>query len=167
MSAQTPHMSTTDMQAHTHHTLTCSFEELHVAPRGQTMCACKTVYVFFAANDAEEVSNEEQQVQQWRLTPEQAGPVRMLQWGGISRSTPQWPSRWGMLYRGTLHLLENETSIEPLDSLNIWNNRWERSKQIQVQCCYTASSVMHAGQVFEPLPFVHVKPFTSSSLCRK
>lgn len=115
----------------------------------------RQVYVFFAANDAEEVSNEEQQVQQWRLTPEQAGPVRMLQWGGISRSTPQWPSRWGMLYRGTLHLLENETSIEPLDSLNIWNNRWEPTKQIQVQYCCTASSVMHAGQVFGPLALVH------------
>ncbi len=86
----------------------------------------RQIYVSFAANDAEEASNEQQQVQQWRLTPEQAGPIRMLQWGGISRSTPQWPSRWGMLYRGTLHLLENETSAEPLESLNIWNNRWER-----------------------------------------
>jgi hypothetical protein len=85
----------------------------------------RQIYVFFAATDAEEASKEEQQVQQWRLTPEQAGPVRTLQWGGISRSTPQWPSRWGMLYRGTLHLLENETSAEPLESLNIWNNRWE------------------------------------------
>lgn len=85
----------------------------------------RQIHVSFAGKDAEEASKEEQQVQQWRLTPEQAGPVRMLQWGGISRSTPQWPSRWGMLYRGILHLLENETSAEPLESLNIWNNRWE------------------------------------------
>lgn len=62
-------------------------------------------------------------MQQWRLTPEQAGVVRVLQWGGISRNTPQWPSRWGVLYRGTLHLLQDESAPESLESLNIWNNR--------------------------------------------
>lgn len=75
------------------------------------------------AGDAEAAAEAEGQMQQWQLTPEQAGSVRVLQWGGISRFTPQWPSRWGALYRGTLHLLEAETSSEPLQSYNIWNNR--------------------------------------------
>ncbi len=37
---------------------------------------------------------------------------------------PQWPSRWGILYRGTLHLLDSEAAAEPLESVNIWNNRY-------------------------------------------
>ena len=76
-----------------------------------------------AAGDAEATAEAEQQLQQWQLTPEQAGSVRVLQWGGISRFTAQWPSRWAALYRGTLHLLESDTSTEPLQSYNIWNNR--------------------------------------------
>ena len=77
-----------------------------------------------AADGEEHKEDEGQQLQQWRLTPEQAGGVRVLQWGGLSRTTPQWPSRWAVLYRGTLHLLESETAAEPLESLNIWNNRY-------------------------------------------
>ena len=70
-----------------------------------------------------EAAEQEQQVQQWQLSPEQSGNLRLLQWGGISRSTAQWPSRWGALYQGTLHLLESETAADPLQTHNIWNNR--------------------------------------------
>ena len=76
-----------------------------------------------AGGGGEAAVEQEQQVQPWRLTPEQSGDVRVLQWGGVSRSTPHWPSRWGALYQGTLHLLESESAAEPLQSHNIWNNR--------------------------------------------
>ena len=60
---------------------------------------------------------------QWRVSPDQVGPVRVLTWGGIARNTPQWPQRWAALYRGSVHLLEHKEAIEPLDSWNIWNGR--------------------------------------------
>ena len=92
-------------------------------PGSRHCLVCCNFLLMPAAGDAQAGNEAEQQVQQWQLTPEQAGSVRVLQWGGITRFTPKWPSRWAALYRGTLHLLEAETAPEPLQSYNIWNNR--------------------------------------------
>ena len=80
-------------------------------------------FSLLAAASPESSAEQKQQVEQWQLTPEQAGPVRMLQWGGVSHPTPHWPSRWAALYQGTLYLVASETSAEVLQSHNIWNNR--------------------------------------------
>lgn len=70
-----------------------------------------------------EAAAKQEQLPQWRISPDQTGPLRVLTWGGIARNTPRWPHRWASLYRGSLYLLEHSDAAEPLESWNIWNGR--------------------------------------------
>lgn len=59
----------------------------------------------------------------WRLDPEAAGKVKLLEWGGLARATASWQKRWVYLHRGHLYSLEQRSSTEELASYNIWLNR--------------------------------------------
>ena len=83
----------------------------------------KSIIVHNAAPESEAATKQEQ-LPQWRISPDQTGPLRVLTWGGIARNTPQWPQRWASLYRGSLYLLEHSDAEEPLESWNIWNGRY-------------------------------------------
>lgn len=63
------------------------------------------------------------EVPQWRRDSEFSGKVRVLEWGGISRTTAQWPTRWVALYRGSLYVLPKEDANASPTIHNIWTNR--------------------------------------------
>ena len=63
------------------------------------------------------------EVPQWRRDSEFSGKVRVLEWGGLSRTTAQWPTRWVALYRGSLYVMPREDADTSPTTYNIWTNR--------------------------------------------
>ncbi len=59
----------------------------------------------------------------WRRDAEKAGPLRVLEWGGVARAAASWAKRWGALHRGHLYLLERADAPAPLASANVWLNK--------------------------------------------
>ena len=59
----------------------------------------------------------------WRRDAEKAGPLRVLEWGGVARAAASWAKRWGALHRGHLYLLERQHAPAPLASANVWLNK--------------------------------------------
>lgn len=55
----------------------------------------------------------------------------MLQWGGLSRTTAEWPTRWAAIYRGYLYILPNEDATSASTTYNFWIDR----------CCCTITLV--------------------------
>ena len=59
----------------------------------------------------------------WRADAEYSGKLRVLEWGGLSRTSAQWAPRWATLHRGTLYLLPAQASSAAPATHNIWTNR--------------------------------------------
>lgn len=59
----------------------------------------------------------------WRADAEYSGRLKVLEWGGLSRSSAQWQPRWAALHRGLLYLLPDQDAPAPTATHNIWRNR--------------------------------------------
>ena len=62
---------------------------------------------------------EEQQ--KWRTDCEHSGKVRVLEWGGVTCTTAQWPKKWAALYRGCLYVLDSEDASAAPAVHNVWS----------------------------------------------
>ena len=60
---------------------------------------------------------------QWQREADWSGTVRVLEWGGLTRTAAQWPRRAMQLSRGTLSLRSAPGSLDILATYNIWNKR--------------------------------------------
>lgn len=61
--------------------------------------------------------------QPWRLEPDAAAKLRLLEWGGLARASASWQKRWVYLYRGRVYVLESKSAPQELTSHNIWLKR--------------------------------------------
>ena len=68
------------------------------------------------------VQHKAQEVQQWRADCEHSGNLRVLEWGGVTRTTAQWPKKWAAVRRGSLYLLDSEDSDAAPAVHNIWSS---------------------------------------------
>lgn len=60
----------------------------------------------------------------WRDRSDYQGPLRVLVWGGLGRATISWCPRYGVLYQGTLYLLENsDPGAKVVISESVWPHR--------------------------------------------
>ena len=59
----------------------------------------------------------------WRRDAEKAGPLRALEWGGVTRTAASWARRWGVLHRGHLYLLDSQDAPAAASSTNVWLNK--------------------------------------------
>ena len=77
-------------------------------------------------SDASKAKNADQhkaqEVQQWRADCEHSGALRVLEWGGVTRTTAQWPKKWAAVRRGSLYLLDSEDSDAAPTVHNIWSS---------------------------------------------
>jgi hypothetical protein len=64
---------------------------------------------------------ERLELQKWRTDCEHSGKIRMLEWGGVTRTTAQWPEKWAALYRGGLYSLDSEDSTLAPTVHNVWS----------------------------------------------
>ena len=55
-------------------------------------------------------SRKAQEEQKWRIDCEHSGALRVLEWGGVTRTTAQWPKKWAAVRRGSLYVLNSEDS---------------------------------------------------------
>jgi len=63
-----------------------------------------------------------QEAQKWRTDSEYSGAMRMLEWGGVTRTTAQWPKKWAALYRGSLYVLDSEDATAAPTVHNVWTS---------------------------------------------
>ena len=108
---------------------------VRVDATGRLFCGSQGVYWHWADRGQGESGPQslaQREVPQWRRDSEYSGKVRVLEWGGISRTTAQWPSRWVALYRGSLYILPSEKASSAPSSYNIWTNRFGN---IVCHCC--------------------------------
>ena len=73
----------------------------------------------------------------WRRDAEKSGPLRALEWGGVTRTAASWARRWGVLHRGHLYQLESQDAPAAASSTNIWLNR-----RVRALPCWNDASVM-------------------------
>ena len=59
----------------------------------------------------------------WRARADCEGPLKVLTWTGLGRTTPTWCPRHAILYQGKLYLYENERSEKLLSSVSIWPDK--------------------------------------------
>ncbi len=60
--------------------------------------------------------------QKWRTDSEHSGTVRVLEWGGVTRTTAQWPKKWAALYRGSLYVLDSQDTAGAPAVHNLWSS---------------------------------------------
>ena len=63
-----------------------------------------------------------QEEQKWRADCEHSGALRVLEWGGVTRTTAQWPKKWAAVRRGSLYVLDSEGSDAAPAVYNIWSS---------------------------------------------
>ena len=63
-----------------------------------------------------------QEAQKWRTDCEFSGPLKVLEWGGVTRTTAQWPKKWAAVRRGSLYVLDSEDSDAAPAVHNIWSS---------------------------------------------
>ena len=63
----------------------------------------------------------QEQQQKWRTDCEHSGTVRVLEWGGVTRTTALWPKKWAALYRGSLYVLDSEDASAAPAVHNVWS----------------------------------------------
>ncbi|KAK9834254.1 hypothetical protein WJX81_000411 [Elliptochloris bilobata] len=76
----------------------------------------------------------------WQRDAEKAGPMRALEWGGVTRTAASWARRWGVLHRGCLYLLEAQDAPAAASSANIWLNK--RIVHVPPEACGGARHVV-------------------------
>ena len=88
-------------------------------------CQIKSVCCAVGAsqNGAGPAAQQPQQpeLQKWRTDCEHSGKIRTLEWGGVTRTTAQWPKKWAALYRGSLYILDSEDSTSAPTVHNVWS----------------------------------------------
>lgn len=94
-----------------------------------------------------------QEAQKWRTDSEHSGAMRVLEWGGVTRTTAQWPKKWAALYRGSLYVLDSEDATAAPTVHNVWTStRYPLLFQVSVYLgflqCSVASCLLYAAKAW-------------------
>ena len=59
----------------------------------------------------------------WRARADFEGPIKVLTWTGLGRTTASWCPRYAVLYQGKIYLYEHEHGSKVVSTLSIWPDR--------------------------------------------
>lgn len=76
-----------------------------------------------AGGDEEGEEDDETQAEGWRARSDFEGPIKVLTWTGLGRTTASWCPRYAVLYQGKLYLYENEHANKVVSTVSVWPDR--------------------------------------------